>query len=236
VTTPRRAATALACWAALLVAPSQATPRPDRAADIAGLARVEDGDTILIGDEEIRIFGVDAAESGQSCRTADGGDWPCGRRATARMRALIDGTSVSCWGRDFDGYGRRLATCFVERDGHPLDLGRALVVEGLAWAFRGYSLVYAADEDRARAARRGIWIALTETPWDYRARRWTVAAQASPRPDCPIKGNISFEGERIYHPPWSPWYTRTRIREEYGERWFCTEAEARAAGWRAARF
>ena len=39
---------------------------------------------------------------------------------------------------------------------------------------------------------------------------------------------------RIYHMPWSPWYGKIRIDEAKGKRWFCTEAEALAAGWRPA--
>jgi len=55
-----------------------------------------------------------------------------------------------------------------------------------------------------------------------------------PRPaDCLIKGNISSSG-RIYHLPGSDSYDETRVDESKGERWFCTEAEARAAGWRPA--
>ena len=50
--------------------------------------------------------------------------------------------------------------------------------------------------------------------------------------DCRIKGNISLEGERIYHVPGGEWYAETRIDELEGERWFCSEEEARAAGWR----
>ncbi|WP_086469658.1 hypothetical protein [Devosia lucknowensis] len=53
---------------------------------------------------------------------------------------------------------------------------------------------------------------------------------------CDIKGNISVNtGERIYHVPGQEFYAETTIRPEYGERWFCSEAEARAAGWRKAR-
>ncbi len=53
---------------------------------------------------------------------------------------------------------------------------------------------------------------------------------------CNIKGNISINsGERIYHVPGQEFYDDTVIRTEYGERWFCTEAEARAAGWRRAK-
>ena len=56
------------------------------------------------------------------------------------------------------------------------------------------------------------------------------------KPGCNIKGNISINsGERIYHVPGQEYYIATRISPEYGERWFCTEEEARAAGWRRAR-
>lgn len=52
---------------------------------------------------------------------------------------------------------------------------------------------------------------------------------------CDIKGNVSIEtGERIYHVPGQPDYGRTKITPRYGERWFCSEEEARLAGWRRA--
>jgi hypothetical protein len=49
---------------------------------------------------------------------------------------------------------------------------------------------------------------------------------------CLIKGNISSRGERICHPPGCRYYNATVIEPQRGERWFCTEAEAVAAGWR----
>ena len=52
----------------------------------------------------------------------------------------------------------------------------------------------------------------------------------------PVRGfDISRSGTRIYHVPGGPWYARTRIDTSKGERWFCSEAEARAAGWRRAK-
>lgn len=54
-----------------------------------------------------------------------------------------------------------------------------------------------------------------------------------PDRDCTIKGNISPDG-MIYHMPGQRDYSRTRISEKNGERWFCTEDEAVAAGWRRA--
>lgn len=52
----------------------------------------------------------------------------------------------------------------------------------------------------------------------------------------PIKGNVSYNsGEHIYHVPGQEYYDDTVINPDYGERWFCTEAEATAAGWRRSK-
>lgn len=51
---------------------------------------------------------------------------------------------------------------------------------------------------------------------------------------CLIKGNISKNG-KIYHVPGSSSYEATKIDESKGERWFCSQDEARAAGWRPPR-
>ncbi|MDO5286853.1 MAG: hypothetical protein Q4G45_08555 [Actinomycetia bacterium] len=52
---------------------------------------------------------------------------------------------------------------------------------------------------------------------------------------CQIKGNISAKGERIYHVPGQRSYNQTKISPAKGERWFCSEAQAQAAGWRRAK-
>lgn len=53
---------------------------------------------------------------------------------------------------------------------------------------------------------------------------------------CLIKGNISYNtGEKIYHVPGQKYYENTKINIQYGERWFCSEEDAQAAGWRKAR-
>jgi len=62
-----------------------------------------------------------------------------------------------------------------------------------------------------------------------------VANSAGAPQGCAIKGNISRKGERIYHVPGQEHYGATRISTGKGERWFCSEAEARAAGWRRAK-
>lgn len=55
-------------------------------------------------------------------------------------------------------------------------------------------------------------------------------------PGCRIKGNISqSSGERIYHLPSQDYYDETVINASKGERWFCSESEARSAGWRKSK-
>jgi len=53
---------------------------------------------------------------------------------------------------------------------------------------------------------------------------------------CDIKGNVSIDtGERIYHMPGQKFYDDTKISTEWGERWFCSEDDARKAGWRKSK-
>lgn len=59
-----------------------------------------------------------------------------------------------------------------------------------------------------------------------------AGAQTSSGTQCLIKGNVSSKGERIYHPPGCRHYKSTVIDAKRGERWFCSEQEAVAAGWR----
>lgn len=193
----------------------------------AANVRVIDGDTIEADGIIYRLHGIDAPEAGQKCNRGNGRTWPCGQVAIKVLEELVLFKDVNCVGRDKDQYGRTIAICRIGSD----DINARMVSSGNAWAFRKFSTDYVALEDIAKKMRIGIWQADTQTAWDYRAERWAVAKQQAPE-GCPIKGNISGNGN-IYHPPWSPWYDRTKVSLEKGERWFCSEDEAIAAGWRA---
>jgi hypothetical protein len=60
-------------------------------------------------------------------------------------------------------------------------------------------------------------------------------ATAGENDECNIKGNVNTRGERIYHVPGDRYYDETKIVANHGERWFCSEKEAKAAGWRHAK-
>jgi endonuclease YncB( thermonuclease family) len=204
---------------------------------ISGRAEITDGDSLEIGSTRVRLYGVDAVEGRQSCKRDDGRDWACGNEAARKLRSLIGDRTVTCTRRDIDDYGRSVAVC---RSG-AVDLSAEMARSGFATAYRRYSNDYVDEENEARAARRGIWAGEFTPPEDYRRedRREAPAprsAPSGPRCDgCYIKGNINGEGERIYHVPGSSSYDDTVIDESKGERWFRTESEARAAGWRAPR-
>lgn len=197
-------------------------------ATVSGIARIVDGDTLDVGVVRIRLHGIDAPEAGQRCGKVGAGTWACGTEATNRLAELAEGKRIECDALDRDAYGRIIGVCRQAET----DINAVLIDEGLAWAFTRFSDVYAEREAAARTAGIGIWQGEAEPAWEYRANRWARAVEASPG-GCPIKGNINRQGERIYHTPWSPWYDRTQVDEQAGERWFCDEADAQAAGWRA---
>jgi len=195
---------------------------------LTGPARVIDGDTIEISGVHVRLEGIDAPETAQTCGNRRGGTWRCGRDAALALEHLVGRREVTCQDRGTDKYGRMLGVCFV--GGRDIDAW--MVRNGLAWAFVKYSRSYVHEEAEARALHIGIWQGKAEPAWAFRAKRWSSAEEVAPR-GCAIKGNVSANGH-IYHMPWSPWYAKVRIDERKGERWFCSEAEARAAGWRPA--
>ncbi len=190
---------------------------------------VVDGDTVDVGDVRYRLHGIDAPEAGQSCAGSDGREWSCGKEAIRLLESLVSGKSVQCDNRGADNYGRIVGVCFA--DG--AEINAAMVEAGMAWAFRKYSTDYVGAEEKAKAKRAGIWQAPTEAAWDYRAHRWDASLQQTPDRKCPIKGNINRKNEHIYHVPWSRDYAKTKIDLSRGEKWFCSEDEALAAGWRA---
>ena len=197
---------------------------------ISGVPTVTDGDTLRLGAERIRLHGIDAPESAQSCRTG-GKTWACGAAATRALRERIGRRLVECSERDRDRYGRIVAVCRVAG----ADVNAWMVSQGWAVAYRQYSADYVSHETAAKRARRGLWRGQFVVPSRWRRGDRLEAAAAIGAGDCRIKGNISRQGIRIYHVPGGQSYARTHIDTAKGERRFCTEAEARAAGWRRAK-
>lgn len=150
-------------------------PHSARAEDLTGQPVVKDGDTFFIGEEEVRIFGIDAPETNQLCHKRKGKDARipaepvlCGLRAKEAMYYLVVGRDVFCTRKGKDQYGRTIATCRVGDK----DIASAMVRSGNAIAYRYYSQDYVQQEDEARKEQRGIWALSFENPdaWRHRHR------------------------------------------------------------------
>lgn len=101
---------------------------------LVGQAAVIDGDTIEIRDQRIHLSGMDAFESGQTCRDAAGADYRCGAEAAFALDDFIGERNVSCVPRG-RSWERVVAVCSVDGE----DLGAWLVRQG-----------HAVDDDRCQ--------------------------------------------------------------------------------------
>lgn len=248
---------ALACLLALPLALS-AVAVPAMTVEglpLVGSAEIVDGDSLMIDGAEIDLAGVDAPELAQQCQRG-GESWDCGAEARRQLVDFIGGRTVRCQPGDGGSGGTVQAVCTAGT----LDLSGVMAESGLAVAVGS---LYAADADRATRANRGLWAGEFQPPAEWRAANPAAAALASrtattgsPRAraevgrvagqsaiaaasatapaaaassGCLIKGNRNRRGEWIYHLPGMPYYERTRAEE-----WFCSEAQAQAAGYRRA--
>lgn len=143
---------------------------PVVAQTMEGRASVVDGDTIEISGERIRLNGVDAPESWQSCADGTGKEYRCGKDAAF---ALDDWLAASrptrCEFVERDRYGRVVGDCF-RADGS--SVGEWLVRSGWAVDWVRYSGGRFSDaQEEASRAKRGIWRGAFELPCEARARR-----------------------------------------------------------------
>lgn len=203
---------------------------PLKSQDLSGTATALDGDTIKLGEVRIRLHGIDAPEKKQTCSDAAGAEYGCGEAATQRLAKILKSAMVECITKDIDRYDRVVAECYS--DG--MNINALLVGEGLAVAYTKYSSDYIEIEVEAKEARLGLWGGNFIQPSRWRKGDRLDQGQNNPHNGCAIKGNISKNG-KLYHLPGTRWYQDTGINEEKGERWFCNEEEAIAAGWVKAR-
>ena len=211
-------------------------------------AHAQDADTIKFDGKTFRLDGIDAPEIDQSCLDAEGALYPCGRLAAQELSKLIGEHPAHCEDRGEDTVykKRRIGLCHAA-DG--TEINRWLVQNGWAINFEPYAKGrFKGDEDDARAGQFGMWKGCFVAPSDF--RRWNKRTATLLGPSCPpdaraklfadhpemppgceIKGKYSIRAwpsRGIYHLPGCGSYRRTAKPD----RWFCSEDDARAAGFR----
>jgi len=135
------------------------------AQNLIGRASVVDGDTLEIQGVRVRLWGIDAMESSQTCLDRAGQPWPCGRRAAFALADFLGQRTVRCERRETDRYGRMVAVCSVGG----VEINRWLVEQGWALAYVKYGgSVYLDAQQQAQALKRGIWQGRFTPPWEYR--------------------------------------------------------------------
>jgi endonuclease YncB( thermonuclease family) len=222
---------------------------------VTATATVRDANSIQLGDVTYRLDGVDAPELDQVCIDDHADSWTCGLDARDQLSKLIAGRPVRC---DDVGpeknFGRRhRAICTVEGD--KVSLNEQLVGAGFAIAREPVKANVKPAAAEAKGAARGIWKGCFIAPQEFRTGKKDGALLgAACRPDrdkeiravlfpddlamppsCSIKGKLAVRARvtgniGIYHLQGCPSYAATTKPD----RWFCSEDDALAAGFRKA--
>jgi endonuclease YncB( thermonuclease family) len=222
----------------------------------AATAVVKDGNTIQLGNVTYRLEGTDAPELDQTCIDENADPWTCGIDARAQLQKLIAGRPVRCddHGPDKTARNRHIGACTAEGD--TTSLNQALVKAGFAIDFEPSAKGrFLPDEDKAREGRLGLWKGCFVAPADFRIgkkdgallgsicrtdRDRQIRAVLFPEdipmpPNCTIKAKFAVRARvtgnvGVYHLQGCPSYPG----ETDPSRWFCSEDEAQAAGFRRA--
>src|SRR4051794_34132586 len=106
-------------------------PALAQAADIVGIPKIREGDSVQIGNTRIRLGGIDAPAADQLCLNNAGERWTCGVAARDELIKHFGNRSWSCHFRNTDRRGRTVARC--EADGE--DIQKWMVSNGWALSY-----------------------------------------------------------------------------------------------------
>tara|TARA_B100001142_G_C14103223_1_gene566093 strand:- start:203 stop:682 length:480 start_codon:yes stop_codon:yes gene_type:complete len=132
---------------------------------IIGEPKIIDGDTIHINKNKIRLHGIDAPETNQTC-FFEKKEWLCGKQSTIELKKIVGNQIIKCVVNDIDKYNRYIAVCYLGK----INLNKIMVKNGWAIAYQYYSIDYIVEEKYAMENKLGIWKGEFESPYLYRKK------------------------------------------------------------------
>lgn len=221
---------------------------------LAANATVKDAATLQLGGTTYRLDGIDAPAPDQLCIDEHADSWACGVEARDALTRLIAGRAVRCddLGTDPLAKKRRLGTCTVE--GETASLNQSLIQLGFALDTDGAGR-FKADETKAKDDRHGLWKGCFVAPQEFRRDKKDGLLLGG---SCPADRDKEIRAalfpEQLVMPPGctikAKFAVRARVTGNLGiyhlqgcrsypgitqpDRWFCSEEDAQAAGFRRA--
>ena len=168
-------------------APAEAF-NPNNYPAVYGVTRVINGDTLEMRGRYIKIYGIDAPESNQTCADGKGRAYRCGQEAARWLKSWISGHELECHVLKQDSKGNMVATCALGQS----DIGAALVNAGWAVADPKQSAIYVPYEQQARDNGRGLWQGQFYKPWDWREIQSKKPKIKVIKPKQPKKSILDF--------------------------------------------
>ncbi|TWB46172.1 thermonuclease family protein [Nitrospirillum pindoramense] len=145
---------------------------------IEGHAQATEGDTLLVDGGEIKLYGIDAPDPGQTCQNRRGASYDCFAQATKELQAIVQDKIVRCTTKESPPKQRRLGVCTVEGR----DVAGIMVRAGWALAYTALSPDYYSVQVLAMSHRAGMWGGRVEAPWLWRDRQAALEADATGKP------------------------------------------------------
>lgn len=124
---------------------------------------VVDGETLMLGDRPLRLYGLDAPGRGETCRDGER-SYDCGNAAASALASLVAERGVDCRLHGRDRHGRALGVCKAGG----VELNASMVAAGWALADAGVAPALAPIEAAARHSARGLWAGGFEPPAHWR--------------------------------------------------------------------